>query len=352
MKILFVVSSLGMGGEQKVVTLLSNKMSQLGHEITIQTLVNSKAEFKLNSSVQILDAIDNSGDAGFKNMSRIFKLRRLMKAQKPDVVIAFAVIPGILCSFAGINTAKVIVCERNDPDIYSKIYKAARRIAYPFAAGAVFQTRDAKAYFADWLKCPSVVIENPLDIKALPEQSSGKRRKEIVAGGRLMPQKNFQLLINSFAEISSRYPEYKLAIYGNGPAYDKLNDLIKEKNLEQQAALKPAVADFPREIKDAEIFVLPSNHEGFPNILAEAMAVGLPVIATDCPVGGPREMINNGENGLLIGVGDEEALKAALIKYLDDPLLRAGCACNAYSVRERLEVSNITNKWLKYIKSL
>ena len=143
MKILFVVSSLGMGGEQKVITLLSNKMSQLGHEITIQTLVKSKAKFKLNSSVQILDAIDNSGDSGFKNMSRIFKLRRLMKSQKPDVVIAFAVIPSILCSFAGINIAKVIVCERNAPDIYSKTYKAARRIAYPFAAGAVFQTRDA-----------------------------------------------------------------------------------------------------------------------------------------------------------------------------------------------------------------
>lgn len=353
MKIIFIVSSMGIGGEQKVVTLLSNKLVELGHEVTIQPLVYSKVEFDLNDEVYIADPIDNAKENLTKNLKRIYSLRKIFKEKKPDYVIAFAIIPGIISSFARIKTkAKVIVCERNDPSIYRITYKIARRISYPFASGAVFQTKDARDYFEKWLKCSSEVIENPLDINKLEKGNPIHKRKEIVAGGRLVPQKNFELLIKAFSKIESKFPEYKLKIYGNGPMRNRLISMISEKDLQRKIQILPAVIDFPKEIKNSEIFVLPSNHEGFPNILAEAMAIGLPVISTNCPVGGPKSIINNAENGILIDVGDLEGLTRSLKLYIEDQELREKCANNAYDIRNRLNIDAITDRWLNFIFKL
>lgn len=181
---------------------------------------------------------------------------------------------------------------------------------------------------------------------------NGVRAKKIVTAGRLVPQKNYDILIRAFKEVSKEFPEYTLTIYGNGDERAKLENLICNLELREKVLLPGATKDLFNEIIDAEIFVLSPNFEGMPNALIEAMALGIPCISTDCPSGGPRSLIKNMHNGILVTVNEVDEMVKAIKLILTDRKKSQKISTEAVKVRVELDKDRICNRWADYIKQL
>ncbi len=351
MRILFVISSTGIGGEQRVASILTNKFIEMGHSVDILTFRKVDKSFAFNEMIPIMEV--NPKRYIPKNINRIIKIRSSIKRGDYNVIIGFAVIPSILCSLAGIGLdCPVVVCERNDPDIYPKKWKLVREVAYKFAQGAVFQTKQASEYFGSRFSFYRTVIQNPLELTKVPLGTSENRRKVIVNTSRLTTAKNHHLLIKAFSKVCRDFPDYKLEIYGDGPLKGSLEDYISCLGLTNRINLYDATPNVLEQIKDSELFILTSNHEGFPNSLAEAMAVGIPSISTDCRIGGPRDMINNGKNGLLVEVDDLSGLERSIRKLLGSEELRRQLSLNSVNIRTQLDANNIVREWISFIGSM
>lgn len=161
--------------------------------------------------------------------------------------------------------------------------------------------------------------------------------------GRLEPQKNFPMLIKAFSEFRKEENDYKLVIYGEGRERRNIENLIRELHLENTVLLPGRNKDVLNCIRDCAAFILSSDYEGMPNALIEAMCMGMPVISTDCPSGGPRELIHNGENGLLVEVNNVKDMKKAMQKITDNRSRTLGE--NAYLTGEKLTDSHVFEEW-------
>ena len=179
-----------------------------------------------------------------------------------------------------------------------------------------------------------------------------KRQNIIVSVGRLVEQKNHKFLINTFAKISKKYPDYKLIIYGEGILREELTDLIEKLNLKDKVILYGNASDIEEKIYDVKMFILPSIWEGMPNALMEAMALGLPCIATNCPSGGPEFLIQNDVNGKLIQCDNDKELEEAITKIIEDEEYAKKIGENARKIVERLNPNEINNQWENYIESI
>ena len=202
-----------------------------------------------------------------------------------------------------------------------------------------------KNYFPEKVQKNSVIIANPICVNAEADSVS---KHKIVSAGRLVPQKNQQMLIKVFADFKTKHPEYSLEIYGEGPLREKLQNLISELDLPDCVKMPGNVPNLHECMADAEIFVLPSDFEGLSNALLEAMMMGLPCIATRCA--GCDEVINDGENGLLIDVGDTEGLLQSLIKLVSDPEYARQMGAMGKKESEKFRVNNVIDLWRQVIE--
>jgi glycosyltransferase involved in cell wall biosynthesis len=198
-------------------------------------------------------------------------------------------------------------------------------------------------------KAKVFVVPNPV----LPFSSAGTNRPcqqnsadapKVLGMGRLIPLKGFDKLIRAFATCSQTHPDWHLIIVGEGPERPKLQQLIEELGVARRVALPGRVTDPAQLLGDASLFVLSSAYEGFPNALCEAMAVGLPVISFDCPFG-PREIIRDGYDGLLVPADDEKALAAALGELMSDSNRRASLGHHAREITHRFSLEKVMNTW-------
>lgn len=258
----------------------------------------------------------------------------------------------------GINT-RIVYAERNAPEIeFPKDKDEKERIFKMLLKtdGAVLQTRDELKFFDNMLK-NAVVINNPVKAN-LPEPFKGERRKVVVNFCRIAKQKNIPLMINAFIEFHKIHPDYTLEIYGN--TVEKTEDdlkveylnMISSLNAEEYIKILPPKADIHWVVRDCAMFVSSSYFEGLSNSMIEAMAIGLPCVCTDCLGGGAREMITDGENGLLVPINNPEALCQAMLRMIEDDKLAEKCSLNAAKIRDTHSCEKISKKWLDYIESL
>ena len=351
MNIGIIISAFTNGGAQRVAVTLSRWLNEHGQNCCIIALSESSK---------------NQYDAGNVNLVRLeerFKgksITQRIKAFDQDNQIDVYIVMGVpMCMYVipalKNSKAKVIVSERNDPRNFQgkTITRILSRWLMNRADGFVFQTRDACDYYKRY-KGRSVVIPNPVaDVPVILERLPNEQRdKVIVTAGRLVPQKNHEMLIKAFGIIADRFPEYKLIIYGEGGLKAQLQQLTKELSISDRVLFPGSVNDLHERIKNAELFVLSSDFEGMPNALMEAMAMGLTCISTDCPCGGPKDLINDGENGLLIPVGNVGACAGAIVKYLCDKEEADRFGSAAQEVREKYSRDNICSNWLDYIESV
>ena len=190
-----------------------------------------------------------------------------------------------------------------------------------------------------------IIIPNPINGN-LPERYFGERKKEIVTSCRLHPQKNLKMMIDAFKLLADSYPEYKLIIYGQGVLEDELRKYISLLNLNNKVFLPGFEKNVMKKIVDSKMFVSSSDYEGISNSMLEAMGMGLPVVVTDCPIGGARMMITNNQNGILVPVGDTLALYNGMKKIIEDDEFAELLSNNAYKIRELYPLEKIAKKWI------
>lgn len=252
---------------------------------------------------------------------------------------------------------KCVYAEKNSPEVEFSQNQGDTDYFFNIISklnGAVMQTEEELAFYKAHLK-NGAVIHNPVR-SDLPESFQGQRRRVIVNFCRVSEQKNLQLLMDAFLIFHSAHPDYTLEIYGNTITdeekiyLEELTSRIRERKLGHIIKFLPPRADVHEIVKDCAMFVSSSDFEGLSNSMLEAMAIGLPCVCTDCLGGGAREMIKDGENGLLVPMGDVNALASAMSRMADDEALAHKCSENAQKLRYELSAENIANKWLEYIE--
>lgn len=364
MNILICINSLVKGGAERVVANLANYLSSKD-KVTIMTLTNYQIQYELKSNIKIIP-LDKKLKNSYNDKNKIYKLitkiprtlirinkmRKNIDEQNPDIIISFLPETSFLTLYnKKKNKKKIIVTVRNDPKVEysSKIYNFLMRKLYPKADGFVFQTNQAQEYFKGIISCESKVIPNPINPTYVKKSYEGERKKEIVAVGRLTEQKNFPLLIETFSILTKKFDEYKLIIYGEGELRKKMEEMIQALNLKKRVFLPGVVDNLKDKIYESALFVLPSIYEGMPNSLMEAMALGLPVIATDCPCGGSRTLIKNNVNGKLIPVNSKIELKNAIEEILENKDVAKKLGEEASKISEEFNPEKINEQWKEYI---
>ncbi len=352
--LLFYINSLHRGGAQRVMVQLAGRFVQAGWRCVLVTSYREADEYPVPEGVERVILEDEPLPSGAlrRNFSRIQALRRLCREYRPAALISFMAEPNFRAVLAarglGVST---IVSVRNDPEkeYFNRLFRFVGRHVLPLADGCVFQTEGARAWFPEKLRKKSAVIMNQVD-EAFFDCPACTKAHDILAVGRLTAQKNHALLIRAYAALGP--VDDRLVIYGEGEKRAELEALISDLGLEGRVLLPGLSADIPHDIGSAKLFVLPSDYEGMPNALLEAMALGLPCIASDCPCGGPAELIEHGENGLLFPVGDEQALTAALRELLNDGDKRAVLARKAREKAGDFRPEIIFKHWESYVQSI
>lgn len=354
-KIIFVNASLTGGGSERVMATLANYLAVKGFDVTMILVRDRERTYELNSKVNYVQLIYNSNNKFYILYKRIYEIRKIIKQQNPDTIISFLTDINLFTILSCINLKKkVIISERAHPllinvnekkPLYIRILK---KILYPLADGIVFQTNFAKECYPSKIQRKGYIIPNPISPN-LPDIYNGPRKKVIVAAGRLSEEKNFCMLISSFYEVSKIHKDYKLIIYGRGHMLGELKLLRKKLNLEEKVKFPGYVDNLMDRIKNASIYVSSSDFEGISNSMLEAMAMGIPSICTDCPVGGAAMVIENNANGILVPVGDVSALRDAMLKIIEDKEFANLLSKEAVKVREKYDVSKICNKWIDII---
>lgn len=353
-KIVFAMATLYGGGAERVAAALAGYIHSLDDcEVHLITYFRDPdRDYPLQS-----DIVWHSMDVEEANpirriLRKVSYMRSVIRQVDPICVISLAgpeMLTLIAAAVKGLGIP-LIFSERNDPVRYpvAKHLRVLRIWAYGQSNAVVFQTREAMSFFSTKIQKKGIVISNPLT-QSLPERFEGTRLPKIVTSCRLEPQKNLDLLIDSFAEIASRYPAHTLYIYGEGSERSRLEAKVLEMGLADRIVLPGYSNHIFDDILRAALFVLPSNYEGISNSMLEAIALGIPTIATDCPVGGARETIVDGVNGILVPVDNKEKMVQAMVAVLSNQEMSEKLSRNGALLREKLDISCIAEQWLKLI---
>jgi glycosyltransferase involved in cell wall biosynthesis len=358
-KILFFTMTTGGGGAERVISNLCNNWPNEEEQIFVLTCIKSDLPYKLKDGINsyaLIPAEDYWNKGKIKTFPAVCReYKKYIEKIRPDVIISFLPEPCIVASLMrkklGIT---VIGSERSNPYYQYKnsFMKWLVNVMYSRLDGFVFQTEGAREYFNRKLRNKSAVIGNPLNVKELIGKERTPRRKEIVSVGRFTPEKNYPMLVNAFDKVHEKNRDAILKIYGCIDKTIGLEKLISSAGLEESIQLMGEVNNVQEEIRDAGMFVLSSKSEGLPNALMEAMALGLPVIATDCPSGGPRQLIRNGCNGLLVENDNSDALAEAIMTLINDEQLADKLGNEAKKVSVEYGIDNVCRQWSAYINKV
>ena len=348
MKITFVCQHLGNGGAERVISILINYLVQHGYKVQLILLYEERIDYSIPESVEVVFL----NWVGKKNILQILpRMKKLRETIEGEVVISVLFLAIFNTVFANLfSNKRIVVSERNDPnnDPPGKLRKFLRTASYYFSDVIIFQTDDARDYFPMKIQKKGVVIANPIK-EGLIKSDVTDRDKRIVSVCRLNEQKNIRMSIDAFAEFLKEYPNYIFEIYGEGELEQEIREYIAKLSLGEKVFLKGFCNDVHKEIVDAMMYISSSNYEGISNSMLEAMAIGLPTVCTDCPIGGARQVIDSGVNGILVPVGDTMALKNAMMKIAGDKEFRDSISENAMKVRDKYNTENICHEWEKVL---
>jgi GalNAc-alpha-(1->4)-GalNAc-alpha-(1->3)-diNAcBac-PP-undecaprenol alpha-1,4-N-acetyl-D-galactosaminyltransferase len=355
MKLALVISSLAMGGAERVITHLATGWANLGIEVHLITLANQDTDFyTLPPSIHriCLNHMKNSANpvqAIHNNLNRVIALRKQLKLLQPKAVVSFMDATNVLVVLANMGLGiTTIISERTNPARYQQhlglIWDNLRKITYPKAAAVVAVSKAAAKQLTSFIPQSQVeVIPNPVLCNGTNKISTLQLTSPtVISMGRLVALKNFDMLIQAFAECLNLHPEWQLVIMGDGPQRGDLESLINELGVAKHVRLLGAVKDPAPILAQSEIFTLYSSFEGFSNSLVEAMACKLPVICTQ-EAGG--ELINNGKQGYLVPDGDAKALADSISHLMDDHQLREQMGFEANLSVKKYKLPRVINQW-------
>lgn len=350
-KVLFVNHCLSSGGSEKAMTLVANYFAEHGIDVTMILLNDEPKVYKVNDKINIEECYcPVEGNKIAWQYRRLHTIRDAVKRNNPDVIVTFMSENNARVIAATLGMGKYIVqSERCNPYVVSKMVKLAMKTIMKKADYTVFQTQQAREFYPKKIQRKSTIIANALP-ENLPEINRNVINKKIIAVGRFSQQKNFELLINAFSIFSKNVPEYRLVIYGDGPLRESLEKQVSLLGINESVKLPGYISNVIEELSDAAMYISTSNYEGISNAMLEAMAMGVPCICTDCPVGGARDMIVSDYNGILIPVGDEQRLVEAMTKIAGDDELASKISRHAVEIREKCSMDSIGKLWMEACK--
>jgi GalNAc-alpha-(1->4)-GalNAc-alpha-(1->3)-diNAcBac-PP-undecaprenol alpha-1,4-N-acetyl-D-galactosaminyltransferase len=346
--ICFIIPSVGVGGAERVVSILANYLVSIDYDVTIICLVKNIA-YSIDEKINIVFPEFNT----YRNIDGLFGVikyyRKIIKKIKPDVVLSFLEFYNEITMLALLGIKKkIFLFDRNNPFLKEQniAQSILRKVLYPQADGLVVQTKRAAEYI-DKLRLNSnvLILPNPLsEIKEVwkPDLET----KKIICVGRIEAQKNHKYLIDVFSEVNN--DGWILQFVGDGSCRPELEKYVNTLNIKKQVNFLGIRNDVQSLLAESTIFAFPSLWEGFPNALLEAMAVGVPCISNNCPTG-PSEIIQDGVNGFLIDVGDMKEFKRKLMILMSDKELRVSFSASSKVVMFKYTIGNISKILLNII---
>lgn len=373
MKISFVTSTLTSGGAERVISLLANNFAERGYEVEMIALTSISPDYyTLDPRVKFIHA-DKVSKGGL--LGELWWFRRHIKKEQPEVVIAFmeAVYEFVLLALLG-TKIPVISSERLDPALISWPRKVLRWLLLPTTTAHVVQTQHIKQYYNKQIQKKTHIIYNPVNENVFQVKVDGLKVKEgeevkdgvevkgeglkikderlnrIISVGRLYPQKNQKMMIEAFAKIAPKFHEWSLVIYGEGYLREDLESLVERLKVKDKVLLPGRCETVIEEVAKSKVFCLSSDYEGMSNAMIEALCVGTPVVSTK--VSGTDELIQDGENGLLVDIGDTEGLAQAFERLLSNQELREQLGKEGQKLATQFKTDTIVDLWEKLVHRL
>lgn len=359
--ICFYIGSLHKGGAERVFVNLAGYFQEKGYQVTMVTQYQFPAaeEYALPPGVRrvlsdLTEAeLSNSRIVNF--CRRVSKLRRIWKREKPNLVLScigknnFMTV--VTTMFTKTKAVVSVVGEAKE-EYPGRLMRLLANLLFPLAGGIILQTERSRYFFHRVVQKRAVILPNSLNPDFIRPRYEGKREERIVSVGRMDANKNHEMMIRAFAALAERYPAYTLTIYGEGELRGHLEALAAELGVADRVFLPGVIPDVARQTRRAALFLLTSYSEGVSNALIEALAGGLPVIATDVPSGGTVELITDGMNGLIIPAGDGKALEQAMDRVLGDPDFGDRLGREAVKIQERLAPERVNGLWQAYFEKI
>lgn len=349
MNIAFVTATLTSGGSERVMSILANVLSKKGHYVSIICINKHIVFYPISNDVNVVFAEDEIG--GNSLFRKILWLRKYVIEVSPEVVIPFmeAVYCFTLLSLIGLPVP-VISSERIDPRKSPFIRNILRRIFLPLTTHLVVQTEAIKSFFPSFIRKKTSVIYNPVVEEVFREVDNEKltienekKLNRIISVGKLDEQKNQKLLIKAFSKVSPLFPDLQLVIYGEGPLRNSLELIVDSLGLNGKVLLPGRTNHVIDEMRKSKLFCFSSDYEGMSNALLEAICVGLPVITTN--VSGVTELVQNGVNGFVVDVGNEEQMVNAIKKLLSDENLMNQFSELNKQQSSKFSIDTIVGQW-------
>lgn len=351
MRVTMVNSSLGSGGGERVMVTMANAWAGRGWSVEIVTLADAPSFYPLDPRVRhsrlgLRGASGTPVRAVAANARRLVRLRGAIRASRPEAVVSFLTASNVqtLLATRGLG-APVVVEEHSDPTIEAvhPAWRGLRRATYPLAARVLVLSEVARDHFPPAIRRGIEIMPNPIAVEPPGEVVRGDRR-QLVSMGRFTEEKGFDTLLDAFAALAPGFPDWDLVIWGDGPLRPALEARRDRLGLGGRARL-PGRTTAPHDrLREADLYALPSRREGFPMALGEAMGCGLPAVAFDLP-SGPKALIRDGVDGLLVRNGDTAALVEGLGSVMRDDALRARMAARAPEVLARYGVEAVMARW-------
>ncbi len=361
LRVLYIGRGLGYDGSSKILSYTIKELSSIFKNvfILVHDLEKNKTFKRENETILYYEDY-NVNISATRTIEKLLSyirigesIRNTVIKNKIDVVIVFTANKMMITKLALINwKGKLIGSERGAPHTKRKFWIILSKILFPKYDGLIFQTKEAKDFYGDRINTISTIIPNPFIVKGEEVKPYyGLRKKSIVSAGRLCHDKGFDILIEAFFVLSKKYPEYKLYIYGEGPEKGKLQMQIKNLSICDKAFLCGFAENVAKSIREDGIFVLSSRTEGIPNVLLEAMGVGIPCVATDCASGGPALLLKDNERGILAEPNNVDSLTNSIAYLIDNSKIAIDMGKKAVEVREEYNFDKVFEQWRKFVLS-
>ena len=378
-KLCLYIGSLRKGGAEHVIANLADYFFRRGWRVTLVTTYFDPPEYTLPEGDWDPETGIVRTDPEGRHVHRIYSdpapedlqgsrlhnfrvradtLRQIWKDEKPDVILSFIGSNNVMSILTtrGLNIP-VAISVRADP---AEEYEQAKTripamMLFHQADLVILQTNGAKAFFPKAVQEKSIILPNSIQPDFIRPRFAGTRTKRVVMVGRLDENKSQSLVIRAFADVLKRnetLSSWVLDLYGDGPARKDCEDLTKELSLSDHVLFEGVQEGIAEKIQDAGVFVIASKREGMPNALIEAMSLGLACISTDSTPGAPRDLIRNGENGILVPADDEKAMADALEDLMTDPDRCEKLGKEAIRIQESQNPGRVNALWEKALRSI
>ncbi len=362
LRLLVFIYSMGDGGAERVTANLCNYWAELGWEIALVTLAPIEKDlFALHPAIQRI-ALDMAHDSKNKwmglwhNLVRIHAFRRILTQFQPDIALSMMTAANVILALASVGLPKIktIGSEHTSPlntfQTNTSLWITLRKYVYRLLDALTTMSHDGNLWFQTNTYAKNILsIPNPvvwplplLEPKLVPPPQNSRRI--LLTAGRFVEVKGFDRLLEAFFELHAQHPDWDLIILGDGPLRPVFEKAINQKGLQKRIFLPGRSGNIGEWYARADLFALTSRYEGFPGVLVEALASGLPVVSFDCN-SGPRDIIRHEVDGLLVEQGDLTGLILALDRLMSDESLRKKYAEYAIEARERYSLAKIATQW-------